>query len=140
MEYAALVYALCEPDSRQVRYVGCSIHPMKRLFQHAKAKTPVGAWLRSLHAASQKPHLRILEKTGQSGECDFSYLTGKWIGIEAAKPDARLLNRVYLVSLDETYEIRERVSNCGHPGKVTEKMLRDLRRERRRRNLQNSFS
>lgn len=58
------IYALCEPGTRTVRYIGKANDPKKRLRQHltksVRAKTHLGCWLRSL--AGETPNLVILRE------------------------------------------------------------------------------
>jgi len=55
------IYALCEPGTRTVRYIGKANDPKRRFINHlsdsVKAKTYLGNWLRSLY---EKPSLVIL--------------------------------------------------------------------------------
>lgn len=58
------IYALCEPGTRTVRYIGKADDPKKRLRDHrsssVKKKTPLGEWLRSLILRAESPDLIIL--------------------------------------------------------------------------------
>jgi hypothetical protein len=61
------IYALTDPDSGEVRYVGQTIgDPVKRHYAHVGAShetqcTPVGIWIRTLAEGGQVPGLTILE-------------------------------------------------------------------------------
>jgi hypothetical protein len=61
------IYALTDPDSGEVRYVGQTIgDPVKRHYEHVVAShgaqcTPVGLWIRTLAENGQVPGLTILE-------------------------------------------------------------------------------
>lgn len=59
------IYALCDPDTFTVRYVGKTINLRKRMEAHfspnARAITPISRWNRSLKSAGKKPHCMILE-------------------------------------------------------------------------------
>ena len=64
------IYALCEPDLwQEVRYIGASANPKKRLGQHladsniAAEDSPKNRWLKALKAKRLKPILRILDQT-----------------------------------------------------------------------------
>lgn len=54
------LYALCEPDSGHVRYIGIAVDPKARLRQHAKADSAVGEWIRNLQAAGTFPVMVLL--------------------------------------------------------------------------------
>lgn len=59
------IYALCEPGTRSVRYIGMSKDPARRLREHISnarrgLDSPLGEWLRSL---SDKPNMVTLCET-----------------------------------------------------------------------------
>lgn len=60
------IYALLDPDTDAVRYVGKSDNPEKRLAQHMKLLEPKAThkqnWLRSLASKGKIPKLKILEE------------------------------------------------------------------------------
>jgi len=64
------IYALCEPDSDVIRYVGKANEPESRFWLHIHDSinanpfrtTPKEEWIRSLAAKRQQPTLKILEK------------------------------------------------------------------------------
>lgn len=60
------IYALCEPHSRMVRYIGKADRPAYRFKQHlrqsVRAKTHLGNWLRSLLSLGEKPALVVLRE------------------------------------------------------------------------------
>lgn len=64
MSKTTFIYALCEPGTRKVRYIGKSKHPRQRLTEHllesATHKTHLGNWLRSL--GRKKPNLVVLSE------------------------------------------------------------------------------
>lgn len=60
------VYALCDPFEGDIRYVGQTVNPKKRLGRHAYSAhtiqiNPFYGWLSGLRAASVKPVFRVLE-------------------------------------------------------------------------------
>jgi hypothetical protein len=56
------IYALCEPDTGEIRYVGSSYHPRWRAASHvsATASTKVYAWCAELESSARSPLLVIL--------------------------------------------------------------------------------
>lgn len=60
----AFIYALCEPDSLIVRYIGKTVDPARRLRQHlrisVKKKTYLGNWLRRVQSEGDLPRMEIL--------------------------------------------------------------------------------
>lgn len=67
------IYALCEPDSEEVRYVGATKQrPRARLKQHLKeadrevGTSPKEIWLRELIARGLEPSVLLLEETEDS--------------------------------------------------------------------------
>lgn len=55
------IYALCEPGTRTIRYIGKTIHLKSRLSQHlrksSKETTRLGNWLRSVITTGKTPDL-----------------------------------------------------------------------------------
>ena len=64
------IYALCNPDSEEIRYVGKSVDPFYRLWGHiheARASKKVknqqkSEWIKNLLLQGEKPKLKILEE------------------------------------------------------------------------------
>lgn len=86
------VYALCEPDSGEVRYIGLSGNLWKRLLAHYRHSgiRPVKEWIESLRARNLIPSLKVLAE-----------VRGIEVGLEAEEkeikrhfhqPNSRLLN------------------------------------------------
>jgi hypothetical protein len=63
------IYALCEPNTMKVRYIGCAYNLKERLTGHISeaasgyGKSLKNIWIRSLLAKGLKPVLRVLERT-----------------------------------------------------------------------------
>lgn len=64
---AAFIYALCEPDTMEVRYVGKATNTARRLGQHiceARSRiTPKDQWIYALSLRGHKPALVVLTET-----------------------------------------------------------------------------
>lgn len=64
------IYALCEPHSRTVRYIGKANDPKHRFLEHlwysVKFQSHLGCWLRSLLSQGEKPNLVILREIPDS--------------------------------------------------------------------------
>lgn len=60
----AAIYALCCPDTGEIRYIGKANDPMARLKSHLRdarrRRTPVYDWMNSLFRAGKVPQLRVL--------------------------------------------------------------------------------
>lgn len=60
------IYALCEPETRTIRYIGKAKNPTQRLKQHCWPSKPsnnhLGYWLRSLRRQSKLPTLIVLKE------------------------------------------------------------------------------
>lgn len=66
------IYALTDPHSKEIRYVGWSVDVRQRLYRHCQdakngGRTHRAAWLRSLLAAGSKPLCDILETGSGDG-------------------------------------------------------------------------
>ena len=63
------IYALTEPGSKEVRYIGKSTNPKRRYYEHVQRAasyrgehyTHTARWIRTLHTRGQKPGLTLLE-------------------------------------------------------------------------------
>lgn len=62
------IYALCEPGTRTVRYIGMTNNTSRRLREHlcagVRLKTHLGHWLRNLVASGLSPELIVLREVG----------------------------------------------------------------------------
>ena len=60
------IYALCHPETMELRYIGKANQPRERLAGHLRdsrtRKTPLYAWVRKLTAAGLKPEVVILRE------------------------------------------------------------------------------
>lgn len=67
MRLTTFIYALCEPGTRIVRYIGKANNPKKRFGEHLlhskKNDAHKNCWIRSLLAVGQRPELVILSET-----------------------------------------------------------------------------
>lgn len=68
------IYALCEPGTRTVRYIGKSANPNKRFKQHVResvhAKTHLGHWLSRLVSAGAVPAMVVIRQVMGSGSLE----------------------------------------------------------------------
>lgn len=84
----AEIYALIDPRTEEVRYIGKANSSQKRFAGHlreSRRKYPVYAWIQSLRAQSLIPRLQVLEVTDNWIEAEK-----RWI--ESHRPSGRLLN------------------------------------------------
>lgn len=77
----AKIYALKDPDTGRVRYVGQTIHsPDRRLRAHWYGRTdddtPKNQWLRRLEERGQRPTIEVLEEVsgGQKYEAEKEWI------------------------------------------------------------------
>lgn len=70
MEKTVFIYALCEPGTRTIRYIGKSKNPGQRLIAHCnesyKQENYLGHWLSSLKRDSKLPALLVLKEVPAS--------------------------------------------------------------------------
>jgi hypothetical protein len=83
MEKSVTIYALVDPRTDQVRYIGQTVQPLEyRLWSHLhvaarrKVDTPKVRWLQELQAAGLKPSIIALEVVTHQ---DRKQAEGKWI-------------------------------------------------------------
>lgn len=76
------IYALCDPTTKAIRYIGKSKNPQSRLYYHLQDVTDKKVhshkkyWLRSVLDAGEKPLLKILEVTDSES---WANCERKWI-------------------------------------------------------------
>ena len=58
----SFIYALCDPETGEIRYIGQSVDPGHRFYQHCNPDdTPKGRWIGSLRRKGLLPEMRILD-------------------------------------------------------------------------------
>jgi len=67
------IYALAEPDTQAIRYIGKSQDPWKRYINHLHwtAASTIAKWCNALAKHGQKPCLRILHEVAPGDDADF---------------------------------------------------------------------
>lgn len=95
----AYIYALCDPDSGDVRYVGQTLTPEKRLSEHLTDKYPCRKtkWIAELRVTGKRPVMRILTTCAPG---DRFRVETEWL-VRLRGQGAKLTNSRYQ-SLDET--------------------------------------
>lgn len=125
------VYALCEPETGEVRYIGCTTRLKARFRQHLKvdrAVNPrVAEWVTSLIGRDLLPQMKILEtvKGMWPGWEAERYL----IGVYSVAMRERLLNEHYrgdFVPFGDLEEIAIRYKRYWDHQKLWEKRRREL--------------
>lgn len=79
MSSTTFIYALCEPGSRKIRYIGKADCPELRLKEHLrtslKLKTYLGNWLRRVVKSGKIPNLitlkKVSERSWKTEECRY---------------------------------------------------------------------
>lgn len=89
------IYALCDPGTANVRYIGKTVNPKTRLAQHLLNRknttfrmNPCSQWLDSLKAQNMRPDMLILEETT---ETEWQIKESEWIN-RLIEQGADLLN------------------------------------------------
>lgn len=91
------VYTLTDPRTSEVRYVGETDNPARRLSQHAAANTggATWAWCRELRALDLSPRMRIAEVVEANDDATIRRTTRlaerKWLA-HFSQRGARLVN------------------------------------------------
>lgn len=84
------IYALCEPGTRTVRYIGQTRRIEKRFREHvkisSKEKTHLGYWLRGIAARGEAPNMVILREVseieGDAAEIKYIRIARESLGME----------------------------------------------------------
>lgn len=80
MSPTTFIYALCEPGTRKVRYIGKSNNPTRRFKEHlrlsSQAKTHLGCWLRLVLSAGETPAVVVLREVPEEhwGSAEERYI------------------------------------------------------------------
>lgn len=85
------IYALLDPDTRRIRYVGATGDPVRRLRNHWSSRLPgrtgrVAEWMRTL---SSKPELHVLQEVKDEVVDEAEKY---WINLLTQVPSVDLLN------------------------------------------------
>lgn len=112
------IYALCDPDTEIVRYVGKSNHPKDRYFRHLKdkQKTYKVNWINKLKSIGKLPVLKILEKINKN---QWEEAEKKWIAYYRQIAGHKLTNiDEGGIGPDMTEETKKKISKSkkGKPG------------------------
>lgn len=64
-ERIVYIYALIDPNTDEIRYIGMTVEPKRRLYVHLRARTDTyrDRWIRALCAEGRPPSMRIIEET-----------------------------------------------------------------------------
>ena len=83
MSSKAHIYTLRHPDTREIKYIGCSIDPKRRYYEHSSAhgykkgsRTPIDLWLNTLLISGKKPLMEIIDECARK---DKSSVEKHWV-------------------------------------------------------------
>ena len=95
--YPVCIYGLFDQRDGQIRYVGKTSNPARRLRDHLRARTdmPVSYWVESLIAENQRPGLTILRETNSF---DWPEAEQEWIFILRSRYRAGVAPKLLNVS------------------------------------------
>lgn len=76
---AKAIYALVDPDTHEIRYIGQTAYPKRRFSYHTRLSCNQGSthrqtWLRSLIGAGKQPVMVILEETDTSDQREMYWI------------------------------------------------------------------
>ena len=134
----AYIYTLSDPESSQIRYVGKSIDPKRRLQNHlcCKDNTYVNHWIKKLRSKELRPIMNIIENcsTDNWNEYEIKWISYyKNIGLDLCN---HTIGGEGYVGAVRSKEVRERISKAmkGKPKPIgfkpfTTKLSIELARE-----------
>jgi hypothetical protein len=98
------IYALCEPETGEVRYIGKTDDPRRRHRKHVNSarsgdRTRQCAWIRDLLARGQRPEMRILRECKGDGRAE-----------EIEEIAEHLASGVDLLNRNQRFALREKAS------------------------------
>lgn len=78
---SAYIYALIDPRTNQVRYIGKTFNVLSRFRGHCKDKGPTykAKWIRELRAAGYSPRIEIVEIINTGNQKDWEAAERQWI-------------------------------------------------------------
>lgn len=115
------IYALCEPGSGHVRYIGTAKNPKSRLRTHEKSGTAVGEWIRGLHAVGKKPLMVLVAEIKRPTLDEFPRLSPfdpmhHWVALAAER---------YCIERYHTYHPGELLNLQHKPATPKKRHVRD---------------
>lgn len=111
-----LIYALCEPDTEAVRYVGATTQALKtrlakHLYSSGKQTSPNAQWVYALQKSGRRPLIKLLETADTE---TWSEVERRWIAFYREQGVA--LNNVLIGghhSYEGATELRSRLSEAA---------------------------
>ena len=68
------IYALLDPSTKEVRYIGKSVNPKRRYYEHLTSKSKYNChknnWIKKLLSENIKPVLEIIEECNKENWCE----------------------------------------------------------------------
>jgi len=125
-----LIYALCDPDTLEVRYIGKSNQPRKRFTTHLadKKRTYKTNWINKLKSLNKLPKLKIIEEVQINS---WEEAEKKWIAHYRHIYGNKLTNTTEGgEGINHTPEIRLKISQAKTGHKVSEETRKKLSKPR----------